>query len=343
MGKSETIVELQSRLVAVESVLFSVSKLLGVELKTVITMRDVAAELAKMNAAITNLREEASYAPEERGHSTLNGGSLQVFDEHEIDREIDRQSKAVARTSALDDLAQILSEIQRDLGINGSFSLLESASMIASAIATMKGSGDIGGGGAGDGEQTALTKGDTFAQAWEHNSKMRDHLGDELKGARMIIQRIANALQVQSYDQDGTELIERVQRWENLKYTLKRRRLERISAVGTDDDPVVAEQTHLLAFLIAPKMLAEWIARKGAGVVGAGILEAADHGNTRTHAEITLPELQKADLVGAQHLVDVFDEIKRSRTASAELLLILNRVIIPLVERQAATQRPIAG
>lgn len=354
MGKTELIQELQGRLVATEAVLFSSAKLLGVELKKQIAMHDVSDAIAKMNAAIASLREEASYAPEERGHSTLSGGALQQFDDHDIDREVTRslaragapQAQAQDSTQASADhesLTGILAEILRDLGIEGAFSPLESAAQIAIAIANLKGGGDVGGEIGSDGDQTALTKGDTLAQAWQHNSAMRDHLGDELKGARTLLDRIANALQIQSYDRDGTELLERVQRWDNLKYTLKKRRNERIKAIGTDDDPVVAEQTHLLSFLVAPKMLAEWIARKPTSAVGPGILEAAQQGSAVRHPDLTMADLLKAELVGSQRIVNVFDEIKRSRTAADELLLLLNRVIIPLVERQHAAQQPVAG
>lgn len=197
----------------------------------------------------------------------------------------------------------------------------------------------------------ALVKGDSLAQAIQHNLDMRAHLESEVARLRLVVQRVAEALQVQQFDSDGLELLERINRWQNLKFTIRSRRKELLASGAATS--AVDELNHLLAFVTLPKELAEWLSSKPKptatdAVIGLGESPRPAASTIRpiTTADIsyirsTGMELGDGHDERAYYLYDLVKSICAASSASNELVNLVNLVVIPLVERhRAATAAP---
>lgn len=359
MGKTDRIQELESRLAATESVLYSVSSLVGVDMTgQAVSMREVPVHIAKLSSAIAKLRTQ----PEVDADDALgypSGTSLQTFDRF-VDGEIDRIAANDARedAAAVPTVRVVMADILRDLGLGSRAqeSIAEMAIAIRDELRRLKNpSTDI----ASDGLDPNLTKGDSLAQAIEHNAGMRAHLEAELRSCRMIVQRIAATLQVPKFDIDGTELLEKVQRWENLKYTIRKRRNDRLKSTGLlsdalSGDAVAAELGFLLTFLVAPKTLSEWLATKPPMVASDAVLAlAAEPAAPPQFGPMSVRDLMiitnylqtsnpssktPIPCSDASKLCEMFEMLVTSRTAATEMVNLINLIVIPLLNRQAAAQ-----
>ncbi len=156
---------------------------------------------------------------------------------------------------------------------------------------------------------------------------------------------------------DGVDLLERVQRHENFKYLLKRK-VEAIRAVPiwTQED-VEDVLRHLLAQLVAPKQLAEWLDRAPARVTHIeavmGLAEAANYrpsaavGAMDVHTTIDSETGLEAWIIrqpgfvpigasepGIPSFKQMFGKLSKSARARDALAKLINIVVIPILEKE---------
>lgn len=231
----------------------------------------------------------------------------------------------------------VLGRVAAELGVSGDGADLEGG--IIEAIDRIKNpDGDFG-----DGPQ--VTKGDSLAQAIEHNAAERKELLRGVTAARAIVQRVAGALGVGQWDADGTEIIEKAQRWAMFAHAIKRRGEQYIKA-GL---PALASAMRvLLVELVAPKDLAKFVAKLPE--VPESVLETAvatsrgdapalerlityqDVGYIKTalRDHRTFPTGGVRPMVG---LLDLFTELDQSEQATEEFCMMMNLVVLPHLRR----------
>jgi len=394
--KTDRIRELEGELTAARLLLRHIGDTVGVEIEMPTTAAEAVREHQRFLEALrgarpvdwdkakTTSREalrdfEATHLNPPRRSKPAAPGSWDTFDEH-VDEQIDRLSEQglttppsrggalvrsddVATDFTLDDLDAMhrstIRDIARELGLalQGNHDDVDRLQAIYAEILRLK---NIGADIAAPSTNKALAKGDSLAQAIEHGHAQTADLRDGATQARMIVNRIAAVMQIGKWDADGTELLERAQRWENWKHELK----QRIRVLRTAFGSAASEDSRLnrhiadeldrhLARLMAPKELADWLmANERAGVtvkVEAGptvppypfefrsgdivpILAALE-----SRADVTI--IEKLGTTRTEGLVTAFRDISLSRVSTDEFARTMNAVILPILARQRAAQR----
>lgn len=136
---------------------------------------------------------------------------------------------------------------------------------------------------------------DSLAKAIEHDRKLRETLGGDLAAARLVINRMAAIFNVQKWDADGSEIVEKAQRWVGFGHDLKRRlkALETafIGSVGANALRFarIEEVTAMYARFMGTGDLAKWLATIPSDVSTVAMMDAADP------APVGLPESEPED------------------------------------------------
>lgn len=210
--------KLMRELEPTRSLLRQIGDLMGVEIEGAITMGNAPQYLKKFQSAFEMARTRpAAPAPksfddvideeiERAGMAgTTAAGALVPRPDITTDFTEDANAQAIDR--------EALKKIAAMLGAEN-----DSPLAIQAALDRVMGAG-------GDVE---VPKGDTLAQAMEHSHAQEHELRNKLRGASMLIQRIANALQVEikAGDVDGEAILGAIQRFEVAKVMMRRRIVE---------------------------------------------------------------------------------------------------------------------
>lgn len=348
----------KSDLEACRSLIKAVASTLDMRLPE-ITAQTAVAATARLVRAITQLGEPRE-APRALGPADgLSGSSMPSFDD--LDDEIDRANgTALAPSGARTTMApspgrgagaDTVDLLAREVGVSiHGLPMDRALQAILDRLLTIKNPGvDV----SAEADNPQISRGDSLATAIEHNLKTSQHLGDELRRSREIIARIAGALQISAWDADGTELVERVQRYYSLKHHISRRTKELYKG-NTTQQFAATELQLLLAKIMSNKELAKWLEGKPAGAVNEAVLEAGESPSTPefrpfVHGDIVRLEQMFANNKGDDPLVtwlhDDLNGIVRSRAASEELVRLMNLIVLPIVARQraASSSSPLGG
>lgn len=366
MGKMAD--ELNQELEPTRRLLRIVGDALGVTIEEAITSANITRYDRLFEAAIRQRRAPtvAPAAPPARPRAVGGGLQWDTFDDH-VDDQIDRMvaqgltvpregnalavSDPAGAQNTASEWAEIAMSIAKTIGSSTQGSLTDVlAGILGSVRGVMIPGGDI-----------EIPKGDSLADAVAHGHQQNHELRERHRNASMIVQRVAAVLQVAKVDDDGTEILERVQRWEHLKHAFKRRirELRRPAVrVSPEDEQrltaVADELEHHLAELLSRQELADWIKSKPTGIVSKAISELAatpptapypfafDKLDTNRIAVALDGERQEkpSDADRIDKIIEVFDEIHESRTADDEFVRLMNIVILPMLARQRAAQQP---
>jgi len=343
-SKTIDVKQLEGDLAAANAIIRQISESLGVKFKPV-TQSTAVESTAKIMAAL-----ERGSPSNGRGRAPsrgrLSGGDYPQLDDDELDEEIDRAQAAQAEaggTTALQhrpapnqrnaNHPDLLEQIGHELGVNLSgLPTSDGLEVILQELQRVKGSGDIEGSG-------PASKGDTLAEAIAHNAKTGRHLNEELTRNRSIVNRVAAAMQIPQWDADGTELLERIQRWESFKYQLQAR-VKELENTGKDD--AAAELSTQLAVVMGGKAFSAWLKGKPPKTVNATVAALAIDMPTgfreflpgdiiRIHKLLT-DALERDSLT--DWLRDDFHALASSVTASTEFCRLMNLVVLPLLVKQ---------
>lgn len=329
----------------------TVATILGIApLECALTMNTLPAAIARFTHRISELRmteraaelsadqrlERALDEGEQGEVDGLPGQALQTFDKL-VDREVDQIPEPVQA------IRIVLLAIAREIGIHNPDALSDNdlGQIIYAEIHRITHpAADV------DSDDRGLAKGDTLAQAVAHGRGREHQLLADLTQARATLSRIASALQIQGkIDEDGTEILERVQRFANLKYTLKGRLAEMRKIANPAHEAsrwAIDELRFVLSLIVAPQVLAGWIANKPAGAATAAVLEQAEIAPavpslTFTALDIQSISIRMQDYHNFPKLIDLLNRLSKSVVASIELVHFMNLIIIPLLDRQANT------
>lgn len=343
--KTDRINELEANRGAAMSLIRSIGEMLDVEVGDDVTPTNAPRYMARFAAAVHDRQGDSEALP---------GDRLPQFTD--MDAEIDRANEgregreghALARrpgdsalrersaaSTVIEDIAHEL-----DLDVSGLPAQEALAAIYAKLLRIKNPSGDIG----PEVTDPALSKGDTFAEAMAHNAGERRHLGDELTRARTLLSRIASAMQVETWDADGTELLEKVQRWDTFRVILKRRiaafeeaavKLEppgRTLGAHEISELLAGEFRSLLSSLVSTREFLDFTKNKPKSVVSGAVLEASIAAPSRRfNAEHLALLLTALDSAWPQGLRGSFF----SPVVSSEFIRLMNLIILPLVERYA--------
>lgn len=338
------------RITAATTLIHSVATLLGIEMAGIeqpgaISMATLPAVLAAFTQRISG--GLAAYRPLADGEKVedddddddgLPGQALQTLDKL-VDREVDQIPEPVQAIRIV--LLAIAREI--GIGIHDPDALSDNdlgQTIYAEIHRITHPAADV------DSDDRGLAKGDTLAQAVAHGRGREHQLLADLTQARATLARIAEALQIQGkIDEDGTEILERVQRFANLKYTLKGRLAEMRKIANPAHEAsrwAIDELRFVLSLIVAPQVLAGWIANKPAAAATAAVLEQAEitpavPSLTFTALDIQSISIRMQDYHNFPKLIDLLNRLSKSVVASIELVHFMNLIIIPLLDRQANT------
>jgi hypothetical protein len=346
-GSSRTTESLQAAdLEACNTLIQQVGEALGITVDEEVDPSNVARYTAKFISAISS----SPQVPRRTG--ALSGGSLDTFDD-DLDDEIDRansgRTTALQRSQPRGDASDadaepaiqgLLDNIAYELGIDISgLSAQQSLSACYDELTRIKNpSSDVAADAAGP-----LTKGDSLAQAVAHNSKVRDELNRELAKSRAVIGRIAAAMQIGEWDADGSQLIERTQRWEFFKHTLSKRikELLGLAKIRCDDmNQAIANEleTHL-ATLMASSEFARWVKNKPRRSSDpsdpAWSASALPFGQFSEDDLKLLAGVVLSDIVVTEehYLYEVFQKLLLSAAAGQEFVSLMNVGVMPILAR----------
>lgn len=356
MGKRQQIEDLQLENDASNQLIRQLGDILGISVDSDITPQNVVGYMAKFSAALSSNHPIAPTA----GQPGLSGGNFNTFDE-DIDDEIDRANRTSGAGNAMvvrdvvvrdvvaqshgDTTKEVITSIGQEVGMADAHMLTPSAALreILGRIRLLKGTGDVG-----ESDNPQVSKGDSLQQAIQHNSSMRQHLDSEVARVRAIVARIAGAMQISKWDDDGTELIEKIQRWETFKHVLSRRIKELLVRPSADQGAVpgfvVAQELELiLAKLMAPREFAKWLENKPRGTVSQAIMEIATATPPPSNFAMTdlidlVMLLQRTDGTVSKPVRALLQDLRDSSTAADEFVRLMNLVIFPIVARQRAAQ-----
>jgi hypothetical protein len=359
MGKkTDRIEELEAELKAKRLLIQEIAKALDIRVEEV-RLDNVVSMTARFVTEITTLTE--------REHALVHGegDSLQASDRY-LDQEIDRANaqgpgRALTRHSATGnwmphESRARLESIAKELGVVA-FGPEETLEAIYREIMRIKNPGaDV----AGDSDNPTVSKGDSLAQAIEHNLAQAQVLQAELVRNRGIVGRVAAAMQISQWDADGTEIIEKIQRWESFKHVLSKRIRDLRASATTSHSIHIAVADELeahLARLMAPKEFAKWLETKPKGTVSPAVAELA---SSPAAAFEPFTEKHLADLAAGlrepvhldghgggrdslRYLDETFWDLAHSGAAGGELVRLMNLVVLPLLARQRAAFSSAAG
>jgi hypothetical protein len=205
-----------------------------------------------------------------------------------------------------------------------------------------------------DSANPQLSKGDSLAASIQHNAAMRQELDEKLTQAREIIAKIAAAMQISKWDADGTEILEKIQRWESFKHVLARR-IQYLSGPSGNGVPethkfCADELRSHLARLMAPREFAKWLENRPKGTVTAQVAEIANlpvptfDPFTPAHLLDLVDRLRQApEGRSSGYLGRAIQDIAHSATAAGEFVRLLNLIVLPLVARQRAASGSDSG
>lgn len=202
--------------------------------------------------------------------------------------------------------------------------------------------------------------GESLAEAVAHNKAERSDLLDRLTNANLIVGRLAAALGVGQWSQDGVEIVEKAQRFSVFAHWLKRRHndaMQRLDLAKTvvdqadgdevavlEREAVVAELRTIISALVAEKDLAKYIQTK-ATTVGKSVLDLAEHGApARVDAPwldrpFTVTDVKTLAGIGVTEssrpvqLLALLDAVTRSQVAMEDLVTFMNLVVLPTLRR----------
>ena len=365
MGKKvDRIVELEERLSASDNLLSVLGALLEVSTELPVTPRSLGDYIKRFTTAIKGRQEalaEADVAGDGDDDVKPAGarGGWNTFDDL-VDQEVDRigGSMVIAGSGAPDPspagsaLQAVVKDVARELGVDVEGLVLYDALVaIRSGLSQIKSPGDIG----GSSEETALTRGDSLADAMAHGRKLEHELRGNLTDARAVINRVAAAMQIDCPpDEMGAKILARVQHYETWKHFAKRRidhwSKQNPVAGGTNDrvvSAVVAEVTLLLSMFLGDEATRRLLARQPAAASPA-LLAHLEKGSSQT---MVLAPLVTADIliirdcvriaVGehgfgdprtlkrARDLGEILDAMLRHHQAPADVVEYLNVAILP--------------
>lgn len=143
-----------------------------------------------------------------------------------------------------------------------------------------------------------------------------------------LLSRIAGALRVQRWDQDGTEILMRCQQWAQFSRWIARRQR------AATDPAVAGELATLYAALIGPPHLAEWLS-EDTGTVLPAALHVAESGAVATGKHVITRDDLHSLLAGQRDNWWLGSALKTLRGTNA-LLSFLNLVLVPLLEQLEA-------
>jgi hypothetical protein len=252
---------------------------------------------------------------------------------------------------------ELLVDIGRELGIDVVGQTPgDAARAIHAALLKLKNPGDVGDDG------TPSSKGDSLAEAMSFGRQAEAALLEEVTHLRLIVQRVASAMQVPAWDKDGTEIIERAQRWDQARYMLKRRIVELESSNGSResgapcvetagrDHAAATELRYMLGLLASPRDIAKWLANKPKATVTSQVLDVIERPTGIDPFDELTPSdtvmlsesltegatlyLQDSVAARQRNLCKVFTALARSVTASTEFCDLVNLIILPILARQ---------
>lgn len=387
--KTDKIRDLETELAAERYLLRKIGDSMGIEFEPPTTTAEATHEHQRFTQALLALGIQAARSrgsvvegateatTKPRRPRPVAPGSWDTHDE-EVDAQIDRLEAqgltqpreaggALVRRDVSDaysslpadfapaELAPTILAIANELGLNVNGSRDDEAlTAIHEEILRIKNAG-------GDIEAAAgakfLSKGDSLGDAVRHGHAQAEELRDAATQSRTIVNRLAAVMQIGQWDKDGTELLERAQKWEMWKYELQKRirelRAVRPSTTMSLDESDVAQRIseelqRQLDRLLSPKELIAWLKaleKAGAPVkVDAGppvppypfevrpgdaglIMFALDVGDVKVESERIDP------------LWKMFSDISNSRTSADEFARTMNLVILPILARQRAAQK----
>jgi len=351
MGKRQQIEDLQLENQAANQLIRQLGDILGVAVDSDVTPQNVVGYVSKFSAALSSNHAIAPRA----GSAGLSGGNFNTFDD-DLDEEIDRANRTSGAGNALvvrdvvgqshgDTTQDVITSIGQEVGMADAHLLTPSAALreILGRIRALKGTGDIG-----ESDNPQVSKGDSLQQAMQHNSSMRQHLDSAVTRARAIIARIAAAMQIATWDDDGTELIEKIQRWETYKHVMSRR-IKNLRKPGADDAENKVNQamsdeleTHL-AQVMAPKEFAKWLENKPRGTVNTKAVMDLVAAPATPPGEFLMSDLtdltallKNTDGTVSSKARELLVEVNTSTVAAGEFVRLMNLVILPIVARQRA-------
>ncbi len=175
------------------------------------------------------------------------------------------------------------------------------------------------------------------------NNRERASLQDSARLNNALISRVASAMKVDRWDSDGTEILEKCQRWANFVYWITKRQ-----ANASGD--VANELGTVLTALVAPADLAKWIMSKTADTVPQVVREVAETRSGPSDRTVSREELlwilntckavadtpSRGVLLGAntQNYLNAFswlDEALETDRGTRELLSLINLVLLPFL------------
>lgn len=315
--------ELQQQATAMEALLRAVAGLLHVDTKDLggVTMATLPAHFARFAAAVV--------APVDAALATIPNANL------ENSYDTDRLDDTIGLTRMIGDLA-------REFDISHAASTAEVLSGIRDRIRDLKNPGaDVA-------HDVAPGTSITFAAVLRHDARQIQHLTEEVTRARMLIARIAAAMQIDKWDEDGTELLERAQRWDSFRHRLMRSANEwrsQPAATMVDAATVAAHLEFLLCEVIASKEHGRWLQNKPKTVLTPTIMSLLDHqpgiGTWRRWEPMDVTDVAAIVDRGTSGLTvaATFNAIAASAIATGEFVHLMNLVILPILAAQARTPR----
>ena len=202
--------------------------------------------------------------------------------------------------------------------------------------------------------------GDALARAIDHDLKLRDHLADQLRQSRMVINRVAAILNVQKWDEDGSEIIEKAQRWSVFSHSLLARLRTAVQdreaalhgLVAGDEnsslwatamansreaayaDARVSELRAVIAQLVGSAEFAAMVSKMPTKAVPPSIAQIAD--TTTEIVPLSVSNLGTLKISGdskSARLIEVLESIFASAVMRGEFLQILNLIFLPRLQK----------
>lgn len=364
MGRNkDRVAEMEARLSAATILCRSMGEMAGVPIVDEPSVDNIHTYLDRFASALGQKRRPGV-------RDALGGGQLHTFDD-DVDAEIDRmeaatpgvtrrpdraaggratgKSVALVHSTQVDNTleSEALSLIARELGINLSGMTLEDAfAAIHGELLSIKNPGEVGGG-----EDGPLSKGDTLAEQMDTYRSLSSTLHDRSAKAALILGRVAGALQVSQWDNDGTEIIEKAQRLDGMRHTIKRRiaEIERLPDEAVPKAFVIDELRFILASMMARSELARWLNNKPKAVATAEVVATVESPPSDTFrftpsilgcvAVALTDESTTSTSIAAPALINaanIFNAVVDSSVACSEFINLMNLVIMPILARQRA-------
>lgn len=384
--KTERIRELEGEVAAGRYLLRHIGDSVGCEFEPPTTTAEAQREHRRFLDALELEVEATRSGPESAARIRMARrprpaapGSWDTHDE-EVDDQIDRleaqgltrprEGSDVVQTAMMvssaapgDDTAQdLLGSIARELGLNvEQMPLHEALGAIYEEILRVKNQGaDV----EAESGSKFLSAGKSLGQAIAHDHAQAADLRDGVTQARTIVARLAAVMQIDKWDKDGTELLERAQRWEGWKHELKRRVRALRGPVVTrgltfdrdrpepNNAAIADELQRHLERLMSTKEMADWLKaneKAGAATVDAGPPVPPYPFEFRQtdihHIRMAVIHAGAADgvdtaLAGRLSGIGVvLHDLAASMVGAHEFARTMNLVILPILARQRAAQK----